>query len=197
MRVIMVRGTSGSGKTTAVRKVMDDSRLTNEIEISAVHPHYPKRRLILATRFKHRDGHFVYFHGKYTTACGGVDSLSYKGAADDVCNRVMHQYRGGDCAVLEGLTMSTWGQQRIVDMSKEVDGNLYIFVLTTTLEDCLQCVVQRRLAKGNTSPLNPKNTTSKHRNIVTGSKKLLAAGVNVAFVDRDELPEIILGLLER
>lgn len=182
MVVVNFRGTSGSGKTFAARRIMEL---------------YPRSERSWATVMgKTRQmGHLLMNEegvvravamGKYDGAkCGGCDSMSWKGAANDICAEVVRVHRGGYDVILEGLMVSSWGTGRLRQLSMDVGGRLHVLQLNTSLSACLSAVADRRRERGDERPLDPKNTESKWRSSRSGSLKMRDLGMHVEFLDRE------------
>jgi hypothetical protein len=73
--------------------------------------------------------------------------------------------------------------------------NYHIVALTTSLNDCVASINARRAAKGNTEPVNPDNTASKHRGIL-GTFKRLSPRVKLVERSRVEAFEHVKQLLD-
>lgn len=182
--VVNIRGTSGSGKSTVVRRVMERFGVAREDVLGQYRDRKPG---IIGHWLKEPSQLFVA--GRYATACGGCDSMSWKGAADDICNLI--EAWAKDCPVLcEGLMLSSWGSGRLLDLAKRCDMHMHVLQLTTPLEECLASVNERRAAryaaKGQQAPrLNPRNTELKYKSALSGAKTLKQLGVHVEFLDRE------------
>lgn len=170
--IVNIRGTSGSGKSTLVRQV---AQLENAQRIN-------ERIVRGRSRF---DGYYnpirgIRVVGPYTTECGGCDRVRTQ---DEICERVriLAALQPSAHVLFEGLLISDLFS-RYRDLGQELEARGYRFivaVLDTPLELCLERVRARRLARGNTKPFNPKNTTTKHRNIQRAAQKFRNAGIEV------------------
>lgn len=179
--VINIRGTSGSGKTTVVRRLMEQ-HMNDTVDVRGI---FGGRERLIGHRL---DSLFIL--GNYSGAdCGGCDGFSWKGAADDICARVVEEARHGP-VVFEGLMCSGYGTQRFIDLQQHEHVQLHILQLTTPLADCLASVQERRVKaaakKGKDPlPLNPKNTSEKWHGTMKGSQNLERVGIAVEYVGRD------------
>lgn len=194
MTVLMIKGTSGSGKTHLARRIM---------------ALYPENGTIEGPSMKSAKGTMAYGHhlrrppdtgpglfalGRYDgPACGGCDSFSWKGAADWITSQIFEYHGRGEDVLLEGLMVTTWGSDRVIGLSRALD--LRVIQLTTSLEECLASVQARRVERGNDRPLNPENTVAKWRGAQSGSKVIEGAGVKVIWADREAAFDRARGIL--
>lgn len=175
--IIILRGTSGSGKSYIVYQA-----------IAALGPHDetftlgPKNKL--GGYLWH--GPRVAVVGRYETACGGCDAFSWPGAADEIAGRCTELETAGYRVILEGLIVAGWATARLAGLGK----GLVTIHLKTDLKDCLRAVQDRRDARAKAkgteaSPLNPENTTSKHKSLISATKRQRSFGMPVEELDRD------------
>jgi hypothetical protein len=177
--IVVLRGTSGSGKTTiaaGVMKVLGPHAGTFNVG--------PKGKL----------GGYVWDQppvtvvGRYETACGGCDAMSWKGAADDLEQAVVEGVGRGHSVLLEGLMVSTWGADRLLRLAKVAP--LTVLHLDTPLDVCLDAVRARRAERAalkgqEAGELNVRNTTDKWNGLITHTRNQRIKGVNVEDVDRE------------
>src|SRR3990167_3725813 len=144
--IVNVRGNGGSGKTFTVRHVMD--------------------KLNAQPFKKNEKGKVLYYHldndiyviGSYATACGGCDTIS---DVNDTQSYIEECVSLGGSVVFEGLLLSgCYG--RWLGVSKKLGDFVWAF-MDTPIETCLERTKQRRIARGDLRPLNPKNTIGKAR----------------------------------
>ena len=190
--IVNIRGTSGSGKTTVVTRLLEEWKLLGV-------PLGPAETRVIQGK-ERRIGHLagsLFIVGRYDTTCGGCDTMSWKGAADDVCDLVREKYRFGP-VLFEGLMVSGWGTGRLRSLWEETEQKLHVIQLTTPLEECLNSVNTRRqeayarklrekpgVMLPPLKPLNPENTTAKWHGTMRGSELLKKSGVPVEFLDRE------------
>jgi len=147
--IIKLHGTSGSGKTTVARELMKGANLVRTILNDA-----SRKPEAYEVRWIYKQPLFIL--GPYTATCGGLDSLS--DVNDHI--RLLEKYGHMGHVFYEGLLGSEY-YGRIGKVSEQF-GDRHIFAfLDTPIEVCLARVQARRLAKGNTKPLNPANTVGR------------------------------------
>lgn len=184
--IVTVRGTSGSGKTTLARRVMEHYAEREPV-------HIPRRKQPLYYNFRRTDGgRPLRVLGHYESPTGGGDTIG--DGQDYIRDLVLKAHEEGHDVLYEGLVISS-DFSRIAKM--HADGlPAAVIVLSTPLDECLRSVAARRAAKGNTTPLNPKTTTEKHRAVKLMIPRFRAAGVPTYHVDREGAYEIACELLE-
>jgi hypothetical protein len=163
--IVNIRGTSGSGKTTIVLKLLKsfahsqiwvdangNEKLVPVNEADSPKPdgklwgyELPSLRLRIV--------------GRYETPCGGCDGISTQQEVED---RVRLWHGKGYHVLFEGLLIShIYGRWAKLAQDVGRDNMMFAF-LRTPLVTCLERVTARRSARGVTTPLNPTNTMQKH-----------------------------------
>lgn len=105
--------------------------------------------------------------GSYETACGGCDGIQPYSL---IWPRVVEYEKQGHVVFEGALVSSSYGN---IGRDSEVYGNQFVFAfLDTPLETCLQRIKLRREARGDTRPLDPKNTKVKYDNILKSIPKI-------------------------
>jgi hypothetical protein len=136
--VVNIRGCSGAGKTTLVRRLM-------EVRGPAVP--------IVRTGARRYEGYQVgpglRVVGDYERACGGAEGLK-----DDEIDRVVRAYADHGGVIFEGLfiteNVSRW-RQLAVDL-----GTVTFAFLRPPADVCIERVLARRAEKGTTRPFKPE-----------------------------------------
>jgi hypothetical protein len=176
--IVILRGTSGSGKTYIVNRLMDALGAYDEtlkFGPRAVHGGYVWHP------------HALTILGRYETACGGCDSYSWPGAADHIEELARGQTERGHNVLFEGLMISSWGTERL----RRLGPALIVIHIGTPLEECLAGVQARRDARAAATgralgPLNPSNTIKKHAALLTSTRKHRREGLRVEMLTRPE-----------
>ena len=192
MTFVLIRGTSGSGKTYIARKVIERLGGLGVAEYVAFDD--PARSLN-----KRRIGAYrwptVTLIGRYEgLVCGGADTLNWKGAAGDVEEFAWKEYNEGRHTLIEGLTASSYGVDRLVRLNKSC--GVVVIALSTPLKECLDAIRGRRMMAGNDKPLDPGQTTLKYNVILTKNKTNRMKGVPVESHDRASALDRVMQLLE-
>lgn len=144
--VIQLRGTSGSGKTTAMKHMLELTGATPLLyaQTQSRNPNQQKVRV-----YKGRlDGARVYILGDYSPhrSAGGCDTIP---KIEDVIELTKaYGTRHRSVLLLEGLLLAhSWGA--FGEYAHESFGERYINAfLDTPVEKCLKRVVKRRAARG-------------------------------------------------
>ena len=178
MTVIQVRGTSGSGKSTVIRSVME--------KLGSWESSYVKKR---RKPLYYRQNNLLVL-GHYESQCGGCDTI---GSARAVYN-LIQGFDPLESILCEGLLLSEDSKWTTL-LADEDD--VRIVYLTTPLETCLERIRERRRKADNNKPLNTNNTSNRVRIIDRSRVKLLGAGVVCRRAPCKQAPEIILRWLEK
>jgi hypothetical protein len=181
--IIQIRGTSGSGKTTIVKQIMElyDKPIRKCFRQGRKQPLY--------YRLTHPNkGPELAVIGHYETKCGGCDTISTPGQSYPIIfDTIRRNYLEHRDVLFEGLLIS--GDVR---WTKELkDSGLRIIELDVSLEECLASVNERRrqrLEKAGKEfvPVNPNNTTVKHKLITRSCNLLKEHGIPVERLSRKE-----------
>lgn len=189
--IITIRGTSGSGKSTIVRRVMDLYAIRQPIVT------LPRKKVIaywLKWKAEHSDtNRYLTVLGSYETPCGGCDTLSFHGMRDMIDEMARTAHGNGRDVLFEGLILG--GERtRMIQMAK--DGlPLVIVHLTTPEGECLDRVAQRRKDRGVETPLDPTNTVNKAEEVRRACRDCRAGGVDVREAGCEEAFELVRRLL--
>lgn len=199
--IINIRGTSGSGKSTVVRKIKDCYFESEPIMVEG-------RRQPIGYMLSRVWGKRLFLAGHYETACGGCDTIT----SIDQIYELVRQYHNDETDVLfEGLLISAEVNRTT---ALHTDGlPLLVVGMNTPLDICLSSINTRRqeafIAKtaiaearneGRKKPrpmpkekgeVNPRNTESKFKATETTMRRLLEAGVRAEWHDRDSAVQTI------
>lgn len=174
--IIQIRGTSGSGKSTIVKQILGFSETVKPVMRTG-------RKQPIAYRIGFDPE--IAIIGHYETKCGGCDTISTPGQSYPIIfDLIRHNAEAGRNVLFEGLLISgdvKWSSQL-------VDLDFRIIELTTSLEQCLESVNTRRMARlgDKFTPLNPLNTVTKHKLIQRSCEKLEKEfKIQVARLDRE------------
>ena len=179
MMILQVRGTSGSGKTTAVRTALSDTPKQGQFIDGRRKPLYYTMGACPSN---------VYLLGHYESACGGCDNVGSARAVYDVIQKIRQTDPAG-VILCEGLLLSEdvkWTTQL------HQDGHaVSALFLTTHLDTCIDQIKSRRAAAGNTKPFNTKNTTNRVKTIERARIRLTRAGVKCRRVSFNQSVKLI------
>lgn len=186
MKIILsIRSTFGGGKTTAVREFLNG---------------YPSEEL------RGRDGKIrgyrvdaraagieqpVYVIGKYDNVCGGCDAIPTQ---QEAANRILAAHPHGH-VLFEGALVSASGVNGTVTQAIHPTGaDCYAF-LDTPLEVCIERVLGRRAAAGNTKEFNPKNLIHKFDSVVSTYKTLRRENYDARLIDHTRVHEQLCAII--
>jgi ABC-type dipeptide/oligopeptide/nickel transport system ATPase component len=192
--VVLLKGTSGSGKTYIAEQVL--KALDEKEGLRQTFAIGPKGKV---GGYLWKDQKVAVI-GRYESACGGCDSMSWKGAADDIEDKIVELAEEGYDVFFEGLIVATWGVDRMLRLTANPKINFVVIHLTTPLAECISSVESRRAARAaaegkEVTPLDPANTASKHRSLQSTTRMQRSRGVHVDELDRAEALARVLGLL--
>ena len=179
--IVTLRGCSGAGKSTVAYTLMKTyptmTVLGEDGKIEGYMVAIPGEKPLVIL-------------GRYTTPAGGCDTINQQA---EICRRMLKHHAADRHVLAEGLLMSG-GYGQVGAVSEQVKD--YTFAtLDTPLDVCLERVKQRRAAKGNNEPLNPKNTESKFGSTRNVMKKMLADPTKKAvWIDHTNAVAEVLGL---
>jgi thymidylate kinase len=139
--IVNIRGTSGAGKTTIIRELMEKYKhedVYGGIKVQAVLIHWAQP---------------IYVIGRYDNVCGGCDTIKTQ---DETRQRITKYCKLGH-VLYEGLTISN-GYAKNLKHHRRMKQPFAFAFLDTPLVTCLSRVRKRRKAAGNTKPFNTENT---------------------------------------
>lgn len=190
--IINIRGTSGSGKSTIVRKVMDHylSRTPIFVPGRARPVGYRLARILPCGQVRE-----LYVVGHYEVPCGGCDTLSTDHLK--TVYGLVREWAPLGSVLFEGAILST-DSRHLLELSKERK-DILVLRLTTSLEACAAGVMERRAAKGRPRPEGPnfrKNLAAKDRSAASTCRQFREAGIPVMEGDRAQVLAIVEEVLE-
>lgn len=173
--IIQVRGTSGSGKSTAMRAFMEGAGCWNGVQVSG------RRRPLY---YRHEDLSVAVL-GHYESPCGGCDTIGSARAVYALVQDLLGSPQPPRVIVCEGLLLSEdtkWSLQM---------PDLRALFLTTALGECLDRIRLRRQKAGNDKPLDESNTANRVRTIDRAYAKLREAGIYCRRCSSSQAPGIL------
>lgn len=142
--IIQIRGTSGSGKSTAMRFLI--ALLGTEEAIYS-----PGRKAPMAYWYP---GYKTMVMGHYQTACGGCDTIGSARETYDETVNLLKTYKPA-FIVQEGLLLSEdvkWTTEMVKTLGQEV----HCYWLMTPIETCWEYIGRRREKMGESPELTEK-----------------------------------------
>jgi adenylate kinase family enzyme len=206
--IVNIRGTSGSGKSTIARAVMEHYRQA----LCTVHPVYetyevePEKERKRPLYYLCRDPRAgepgalpnLTIIGHYQTDCGGTDTIN---DMEHIFELVREADSLGDNVLFEGLLISA-DAMRTLQLHNE-HRRLHVIALDVDPQLCRESILKRREEKaartgGKARAEGPnmlKNLLSKHKGTKTAIKKLSDFGVVCSELPRDRAREAVFRLL--
>jgi hypothetical protein len=158
-----IRGTTGSGKTTAVKQLIRCMRGV---------PMLDARGKIWAYNLQDH----VYVLGPYETPTGGCDVIRTQ---EEIYTGIRKLARLGS-VVFEGFLISGMcGRYRALEDELKPTHRWIWACLDTPLEKCIERTIERRHRKGNTNEFNSTNLEEKFRAVITTRATLEREGRDV------------------
>lgn len=195
--IVNIRGTSGSGKSFLVSKVMASYEV--RIPIYSLRPGFLGIRENRGRRpigyLMREPAPSLMVIGHYEVPSGGCDTLR-KLSRDELFDLVRESAFSNHNVVFEGLLVSNEVGRTVV-LAREFP--LTVLHIDIPTEECLAWINQRRRLKDPTvTDVNPDNTVAKWREIRRVMERLRAAGVPCHEGNREEMFHVaskLLGIL--
>jgi len=177
--IIKLHGTSGAGKSTIAWQFLKDYP----------HPEIKDERGKVEAYNVAAAGltQPLYILGRYTTQCGGCDTLSADQQID-----LLHCYAPLGHVLYEGLLASEY-YGRLGEASERYGKDHIFAFLDTPIDLCIERIKARRLAAGNEKPLNEDNTRGRIKKIEALKRKLVSVyGRQVVTISHlDPFPQVL------
>lgn len=185
MRAFNLRGTNGSGKTTVARAVIKEfGCVPSRLEGKKVRIYQGQIRKLP-----------LFVLGDYHTDCGGCDTIPSVKIVAELLVKLREQGHG--VVFYEGLmishmlgtvgaTVHPWGMDHTMGF------------LDTPVQTCIDRVLARRMAKGNTRPFDPnKNLVKDYRAVQQCMRNAVAGGFTVTTVPHLNAAEFCIGYMKQ
>lgn len=185
--IYVIMGTSGSGKSTIVRKIMEEATYKNACFAQG-------RKQPISYDLGVTGSWALSILGHYESDCGGVDTLHNM---DEIFDLAKKEHNIGKDVLMEGVLLYSV-PKRLVELSQA--HSLSVVALTkVSLDECEESIRTRRVNKAGRSgseprPFGPnlrKNLAAKHRGTITAVHKLRQAGIFVLETNREEALEYL------
>lgn len=182
--IVSLRGTSGSGKTTIARALMDKLQFERDLRDETL-----KGADQLVGHCYHGLEMPLFVVGRYNVASGGCDKIYNRERQFEYIRRwaeLGHVF-------YEGMQIAN-EVNRTAAIAKEHE--THVIFLSTPIEECIAAINERRRLKGNNEPVDPKNTAGKRRELTERIlPRMRAAGVDSHFLSREEARDKVFELL--
>lgn len=178
--VCNIRGTTGSGKTTAVKELITHMHGTAMQD---------ERGKIWAYNLQNR----IYVLGSYEIPTGGCDGIHTQ---EEVYAGIRKLAKLGS-VLFEGFLISgMYAAYRELEQELKPTHHWIWACLDTPLAKCIERTIQRRTAKGNTKEFNPTHLKEKFRAVITTRATLEREGRDVRTLNHQRTLATLLEWLE-
>jgi len=185
--IINIRGTHGSGKSTLVRRIKElYADVTPTMLAGRQRPIGYICRPGLDSPMRQ-----LFIPGSYETPTGGCDTIS---SIEQIFDLVK-LYRENQCAVLFEGIVAQHSAGRLLDL--HMIHPVKVIALSTTQDECVASVMQRRADRGQTDEFDPKNVIKEFKSVLSSSKRLKNDGLPVEFMTREDAFQFVKNALER
>ena len=200
--IINPRGTSGSGKTELVRRVLAQygwQPSAGFADAGVLEPIYREgRSRPFGYRLGHpRGGRPLAVIGHYEVTSGGCDTIrATDGGLEEIMRRASDYAALGHDVLIEGLRLSS-EYERSAELARA--HRLHILRLTTPLDQCARNLVWRRRARRDTWPAIAETVADEHEKVAEACARLgLDATVEaLGFDDALARAQDLLGIRQR
>lgn len=183
--IIGIKGTSGSGKSTIVRQVVERYGVEEPIHVEG------RKQPFYTIHHSDKLSRSLVTLGHYNTPCGGCDTISKQATIFEL---IREHHAAGRDVLFEGLLVS--GEVTNTAQLHKDGLPLEIIGLDVPVDLCIDSVNQRRWAKFPDKPgVKPDNTVAKHRGVRLAIKRLQAEGVSCTWANREAALNMVAGLL--
>jgi hypothetical protein len=179
MTIYSVRGANGAGKSTLVRRVLELYPSQDEMRVES-------RKRPLGYRCSGGDMRPLFVPGSYETPTGGCDTISDV----ETAYALVKSYADLGLDVLFEGILAQHSSGRLLDL--RASHRVEVIVLTTSEEDCVAAVRDRRAARGATvEEFDPRNVIKEYKSVQSSSRALSSKGCSVSRLSREEAFEYL------
>ncbi len=184
--IVQLRGTSGSGKSTAMKRIVETMG-----DWQAEFRTGRKKPLFYRSC---SDWPETVVLGHYESPCGGCDTVGSAAAVYELVRDVRGKFPAAH-VLCEGLLLSE--DAKWTGILKGDGEDIRCVFLTTPVDRCLAQIRNRRAAAGNDKPLSEDNTRHRVAVIDRAREKLAAAGVLCRRASADQAAGLVLNWLRQ
>lgn len=171
--IINVRGANGSGKSTLVKRVLD------LYENEAFYVTGRKRPMGYRCKSVRPGAERLLIPGAYETPTGGCDTIS---DAATIYDMVQQAADAGLDVLFEGI-VAQHNTTRLLEIMKTHD--VTVIQLATSMDDCVESVRQRRIARGDDSYFAGENVKKEWKSVKSSCDRIRNNGYQVLLLDRE------------
>jgi len=183
-KIVSLRGTSGSGKSTVAFTLLKN----HPYEEIIGGDNKVKGYIINASASGVKSP--ITLIGPYKTVCGGCDGVPTQQEAAD---RAVHYHQKGH-VLMEVLLASAAGPKGAVTATIHETGEAVFAIMDTPVDVCIERVKARRLARGDEREFNPKNTKDKWTQTRSTASALFKLDYDVRSIDHTNAYEEVMNI---
>jgi thymidylate kinase len=180
--IINVRGTSGSGKTTAVRTFLNANHRKLYHTVTSEKGKSKEKLMGYRINIPYLE-YPTFLIGPYENVCGGLDGV---GTQENAAGLITGAYLANGNVLCEGLLLSSVSSGATVPKAMIATAGVHrvIFAfMDTPIETCIERVKQRRLERGDERPLDETNTRKKFEDCQAAAQRLRDEGCRVEMLN--------------
>jgi hypothetical protein len=182
--IINVRGANGSGKSTLVKRILD------LYESEAFYVSRRQRPMGYRCKSFRNGANVLLIPGAYETPTGGCDTIS---DASTIYDMIQQAAEAGLDVLFEGI-VAQHNTTRLLEIMRS--HAVVVIQLTTSMEDCIESVRARRIARGETAPFAGENVKKEWKSVVSSCDRIRSNGYTVLKLDREAAFREICTMLE-
>lgn len=199
MLVVKIGGTNGSGKTTLVRNLIHKFNLRPILRGLLDKKAFIYRGVCKEPTLRDLYDNIVVL-GNYDNICGGMDTINSKEKVRELVHSVVDtEVHKRTIVIFEGLiTGKTYGYLGALSETPPHYGQWMYMLMGTPYETCVNNILSRRNAKGNTTPFYPEKTVlPTYKACLATYNRAINAGHLTNVISYDTSDKMVMSFIEK